>query len=170
MLIGPVESMPLPGFNRLHAWNYTCPMIDSRVSHYLLVYLRATNLVWLMMHWRRTQRGSCAVNKMKSWWCSANGRGFWTLPRLRHTCSSTNMSWRVIGQCPQLRNVSGVSFTCTMSWGTFTLMVSPEVTVWWVRFSLIRDRLSNRWDSLGFVLRFLPSGGWKVFFPLLVHH
>lgn len=31
-----------------------------------------------------------------------------------------------------------------------------------VRFSLIRDRLSNRWDTLGFVLRFLPSGD---FFP-----
>lgn len=38
LLIGPAESMPLPCFNRLHAWNYTCPMMGSRVSHYLLVY------------------------------------------------------------------------------------------------------------------------------------
>lgn len=46
LLIGPAKSMPLPCFNRLHAWNYTCPMMDSRVSHYLLGYFRATTLIW----------------------------------------------------------------------------------------------------------------------------
>lgn len=45
LLIGPAESVRLPWFNRLHAWNYTCPMMDSRVS----VCFRPPRLVWLKM-------------------------------------------------------------------------------------------------------------------------
>lgn len=65
--------------------------------------------------------------RRKSTWCFTRGRGCWNLQRPRLTFSSTNTSWQVTGRCQQLRSASGACSTCTMSWGTFTPMVSLEI-------------------------------------------
>lgn len=87
--------------------------------------------------WRARPRLGCewweastqceGLGSRKSWWGFTKGRGCWNLQRPHNTFSSTSMCSRVTGQCPRPRSASGASSTCTMSWGTFTPMVSAEM-------------------------------------------
>lgn len=98
---------------RVSGWSWSRPARESRVRPFYDL---------------NGEEAKCeGTGCRKSWWCFTKDRGSWTLQRLLLTFSSTNMSWRVTGRCPQLKSASGASSTCTMSWGTSTHTVSPAI-------------------------------------------
>lgn len=121
--------MPLSQLNRLLAWTYTCPMMGFEDQSFRLVVVKTSpGVPSAPFYDLNGEEAKCeGTGCRKSWWCFTKDRGSWTLQRLLLTFSSTNMSWRVTGRCPQLKSASGASSTCTMSWGTSTHTVSPAV-------------------------------------------